>query len=116
MDLKLRHGAHLRTAYRPNVRATSGGEGLEFAAEVQKTTDGEAGAPGWVVTYTSGGETKRLEFPLATRLCSEDEAWVRHAKAEGLGETRKRTLMPLPDGYVASARPWGEPDSSGRGQ
>ncbi len=30
LDLKLRHGAHLRTAYPPNVRATSGvgSEGL----------------------------------------------------------------------------------------
>lgn len=53
------------------------GEGFEFAAEVRKTTDGEAGASGWVVTYTSDGVTRTMSFPLAVRLCNDDKAWAK---------------------------------------
>ena len=48
------------------------GIGYEFAVQVQKTTSGEAGASGWVVTYTSDGKTKRVGYPIAVRLCNED--------------------------------------------
>jgi len=63
----------------PNSRvlhATCGknGEGYEFAVQVKKTTSGEAGASGWVVTYASDGQTKRLGYPIAVRLCNEESA------------------------------------------
>lgn len=63
-----------------DVQCGSNGEGFEFAVEVQKTTNGEAGASGWVVTYTSGGDTKKLGFSLAIRLCNE-EGWAKSCQA-----------------------------------
>lgn len=47
------------------------GEGYEFAVQVKKTTTGEAGASGWVVTYRSDGKTKKFGFTLTVRLCNE---------------------------------------------
>jgi hypothetical protein len=64
-----------------DVECGRNGEGFEFAVEVQKTIDGAAGASGWVVTYTSEGDTKQIEFPLAVRLCDEDKAWSRSCQA-----------------------------------
>ena len=64
-----------------DVQCGKNGEGFEFAVEVQKTTDGPAGASGWVVTYTSDGDTKQIEFPLAVRLCREDKAWAKSCEA-----------------------------------
>jgi hypothetical protein len=64
-----------------DVECGKNGEGFEFAVEVLKTTDGAAGASGWVITYTSDGDTKQIEFPLATRLCKEDKAWAKACQA-----------------------------------
>jgi hypothetical protein len=50
------------------------GIGYEFAVQVRKTSNGEAGASGWVVTYTSGGKVKRVGYPIAVRLCNEKSA------------------------------------------
>jgi hypothetical protein len=57
------------------------GIGYEFAVEVQKTTSGEAGASGWVVTYTSDGKIKRLGYPIAVRLCNENDADAKRCMA-----------------------------------
>jgi hypothetical protein len=57
------------------------GIGYEFAVQVQKTTTGEAGASGWVVTYTSDGNTKSLAYPFAVRLCNEKKAWAKPCRA-----------------------------------
>jgi hypothetical protein len=55
------------------VDATCGknGEGFEFAVQVKKTTNGEAGASGWVATYKSDGKTKKFGFLLSVQLCNE---------------------------------------------
>jgi len=50
------------------------GIGYEFAVQVQKTTNGEAGASGWEVTYNSDGKTKRVVYPIAVVLCNENSA------------------------------------------
>jgi len=50
------------------------GIGYEFAVQVEKTTNGEAGASGWVVTYTSDGKTKKIRYPFAVVLCNEKSA------------------------------------------
>jgi hypothetical protein len=57
------------------------GKGYEFAVQVLKTTSGPAGASGWLVTYISDGQTKKLAFPLAVRLCSEKVSWSRQCTA-----------------------------------
>ena len=57
------------------------GIGYELAVQVQKTTNGEAGASGWVVTYTSEGKTKRIGYPIAVRLCNEKSADARACRA-----------------------------------
>jgi hypothetical protein len=57
-----------------NAQCGRKGEGYEFAVQVLKTTSGEAGASGWVVTYTSEGHTRKLGFTLAVRLCNENSA------------------------------------------
>lgn len=56
------------------------GEGVEFAVQVRKTTSGEAGASGWIVTYTSDGKGKSLSFPLAVKLCNT-KAWSKSCEA-----------------------------------
>jgi hypothetical protein len=57
-----------------DARCGKSGEGYEFAVQVRKTTSGEAGASGWVVTYVSDGHTKKFGFTLAVRLCNEATA------------------------------------------
>jgi hypothetical protein len=57
-----------------DVTCGKNGEGYEFAVQVQKTTSGEAGASGWVVTYTSDGKTRKLGYSIAVRLCNENSA------------------------------------------
>jgi hypothetical protein len=34
-----------------------------------------------VVTYVSNGETKKLGYPIAVRLCNEDKAWAKTCRA-----------------------------------
>jgi hypothetical protein len=66
-----------------HIDATCGkrGEGYEFAVQVQKTTAGEAGASGWVVTYKTGDETRKLGFALAVVLCNEKVSWSKRCNA-----------------------------------
>jgi hypothetical protein len=64
-----------------DVKCGQHGEGYELAVQVEKTTGGEAGASGWVVTYTTERETKKFGFPLAVRLCNEDTAWSKQCRA-----------------------------------
>ena len=58
------------------------GEGYEFAVQVEKTTAGEAGASGWVVTYKTGDQTRKLGMALAVELCNEND--TRSKKCEAL--------------------------------
>lgn len=69
------------TARTIDVQCGKHGEAYEFAVQVLKTTNGEAGASGWVATYESGGTTEQLRFYLAVRLCNEDKAWSRTCEA-----------------------------------
>lgn len=50
------------------------GRAVEFAVEMKKTTSAEAGVHAFRVTYTSDGNTMTYTFPLAARLCNEDNA------------------------------------------
>jgi hypothetical protein len=64
-----------------DVKCGKHGEGYELAVQVEKTTAGEAGASGWVVTYKTGDETKLFGFPIAVRLCNEDTSWTKKCRA-----------------------------------
>lgn len=57
------------------------GDGYELAVQVLKTTTGEAGASGWVVTYRTEGKTKTFVFPLAVKLCNEKVSWSKQCSA-----------------------------------
>jgi hypothetical protein len=57
------------------------GDGYELGVQVEKTTTGEAGASGWVVTYRTEGETKTFVFPIAVRLCNEKVSWSKQCEA-----------------------------------
>ena len=50
------------------------GAGYEFAVEVEKTASGEAGASGWIVTYKTGDDTRKLGYPIRVRLCNENSS------------------------------------------
>ena len=57
------------------------GEGYELAVQVGKTTTGEAGASGWMVTYRTEGKTKTFVFPIAVKLCNEKVSWSKKCRA-----------------------------------
>ena len=57
------------------------GEGYELAVQVEKTTTGEAGASGWMVTYRTEGKTKTFVFPIAVKLCNEKVSWSKKCRA-----------------------------------
>jgi len=64
-----------------DVKCGQHGEGYELAVQVEKTTAGEAGASGWVVTYKTGDETRKFGFPLAVKLCNEKVSWSKKCNA-----------------------------------
>lgn len=69
--------AHLRfpTGRVVDVQCGKKGEGYEFAVQVRKTTNGPAGASGWIITYRTGDETRRFGFMLKVKLCTEEVSW-----------------------------------------
>lgn len=72
---------NLPTGRTLNATCDNHGRGYEFVVQVEKTTRGEAGAAGWLVTYSSEGHTKQYGFALAVRLCNENVAWARSCTA-----------------------------------
>lgn len=67
--------------YPVDAKCGDHGEGYEFAVQVEKTTAGEAGASGWVVTYKTGDETRKFGFALAVVLCNERDTRAKKCDA-----------------------------------